>query len=272
MSENNKNLADIKDLSVSFMTDAGSIKAVEDVNFTIPRKTVVGVVGESGSGKSVTARSIIKLLPETATTSGAVYLSKRDGSDSLDVLSLSGEQLREVRGSEAAMVFQEPNSVLNPVYTIGWQIEEGLRAHGMKDKKELRAKAINILKKVGIPDAETRVDYYPHQFSGGQKQRVAIARVFLKNPKILILDEATSALDNESEEAVQESLEELARGRTTIIIAHRLSTIKHADEIATVEHGRVVERGTHEELLARGGTYARYYRMQFEGARAHELD
>ena len=151
MSENNKNLADIKDLSVSFMTDAGSIKAVEDVNFTIPRKTVVG---ESGSGKSVTARSIIKLLPETATTSGAVYLSKRDGSDSLDVLSLSGEQLREVRGSEAAMVFQEPNSVLNPVYTIGWQIEEGLRAHGMKDKKELRAKAINILKKVGIPDAD----------------------------------------------------------------------------------------------------------------------
>ena len=107
---------------------------------------------------------------------------------------------------------------------------------------------------------------------GGQKQRVAIARVFLKNPKILILDEATSALDNESEEAVQASLEELARGRTTIIIAHRLSTIKHADEIATVEHGRVVERGTHEELLARGGTYARYYRMQFEGARAHELD
>ena len=95
MSENNKNLADIKDLSVSFMTDAGSIKAVEDVNFTIPRKTVVGVVGESGSGKSVTARSIIKLLPETATTSGAVYLSKRDGSDSLDVLSLSGEQLRQ---------------------------------------------------------------------------------------------------------------------------------------------------------------------------------
>lgn len=109
------------------------------------------------------------------------------------------------------------------------------------------------------------------RLSGGQKQRVAIARVFLKNPAILILDEATSALDNESEEAVQESLERLAQDRTTIIIAHRLSTIKNADEIATVERGKVMERGTHEELLARGGTYARYYRMQFEGARSHEL-
>ena len=169
MSDEQTNLAQVKDLSVSFMTDAGSIKAIDKISFTIPRKTVVGVVGESGSGKSVTARSIIKLLPETATTSGAIYLSNREGNEQLDVLSLSGEDLRRMRGSEAAMVFQEPNSVLNPVYTIGWQIEEGLRAHGMKDKKELRAKSVDILKKVGIPDAETRIDYYPHQFSGGQK-------------------------------------------------------------------------------------------------------
>ena len=223
MSENNKNLADIKDLSVSFMTDAGSIKAVEDVNFTIPRKTVVGVVGESGSGKSVTARSIIKLLPETATTSGAVYLSKRDGSDSLDVLSLSGEQLREVRGSEAAMVFQEPNSVLNPVYTIGWQIEEGLRAHGMKDKKELRAKAINILKKVGIPDAETRVDYYPHQFSGGQKQRIVIAMLRLAR------DEFDASV---------------------LIITHNMGVIADiADQVVVMYRGHVVEQGDVEQIF-----------------------
>ena len=246
------NLVDIKDLSVSFMTDAGSIKAVENVNFTIPRKTVVGVVGESGSGKSVTARSIIKLLPETATTSGAVYLSRRDGSDGLDVLSLSGEQLRDMRGSEAAMVFQEPNSVLNPVYTIGWQIEEGLRAHGLKDRKKLRAKAVDILNKVGIPDAETRVDYYPHQFSGGQKQRIVIAMALVLNPGLILADEPTTALDVTVQAEILDLLR-LARDEfdaSVLIITHNLGVIADiADQVVVMYRGHVVEQGTVEQVF-----------------------
>lgn len=246
------NLADIKDLSVSFMTDAGSIKAVENVNFTIPRKTVVGVVGESGSGKSVTARSIIKLLPETATTSGAVYLSRRDGSDGLDMLSLSGEQLRDMRGSEAAMVFQEPNSVLNPVYTIGWQIEEGLRAHGLKDRKKLRAKAVDILNKVGIPDAETRVDYYPHQFSGGQKQRIVIAMALVLNPGLILADEPTTALDVTVQAEILDLLR-LARDEfdaSVLIITHNMGVIADiADQVVVMYRGHVVEQGTMEQVF-----------------------
>ena len=250
--ETNGNLAEIKDLSVSFMTDAGSIKAVDGIDFTIPRKKVVGVVGESGSGKSVTARSIIQLLPETATTSGVVYLSKRDGSDRLDVLSLSGEQLREVRGSEAAMVFQEPNSVLNPVYTIGWQIEEGLRAHGLTDKKELRARAIDILTKVGIPDAATRVDYYPHQFSGGQKQRIVIAMALVLNPGLILADEPTTALDVTVQAEILDLLR-LARDEfdaSVLIITHNMGVIADiADEVVVMYRGHVVEQGSVEQIF-----------------------
>lgn len=252
MSDEQTNLAQVKDLSVSFMTDAGSIKAIDKINFTIPRKTVVGVVGESGSGKSVTARSIIKLLPETATTSGVIYLSNREGNEQLDVLSLSGEDLRRMRGSEAAMVFQEPNSVLNPVYTIGWQIEEGLRAHGMKDKKELRAKSVDILKKVGIPDAETRIDYYPHQFSGGQKQRIVIAMALVLNPGLILADEPTTALDVTVQAEILDLLR-LARdefGASVLIITHNMGVIADiADEVVVMYRGHVVEQGSVEQIF-----------------------
>ena len=252
MSDEQTNLAQVKDLSVSFMTDAGSIKAIDKINFTIPRKTVVGVVGESGSGKSVTARSIIKLLPETATTSGVIYLSNREGNEQLDVLSLSGEDLRRMRGSEAAMVFQEPNSVLNPVYTIGWQIEEGLRAHGMKDKKELRTKSVDILKKVGIPDAETRIDYYPHQFSGGQKQRIVIAMALVLNPGLILADEPTTALDVTVQAEILDLLR-LARdefGASVLIITHNMGVIADiADEVVVMYRGHVVEQGSVEQIF-----------------------
>ncbi len=208
----------------------------------------IALVGPSGGGKSTTCA----LLPRFYDVdSGSVTI---DGQDVRDVTQRS---LREAIG----LVQQD-------VYLFDGTIAENI-AYGCPDATaaeiRLAARRANIADFVeSLPDGyETQVGERGSHLSGGQKQRIAIARVFLKNPPILIFDEATSALDNESEQAVQESLEELSRGRTTLVIAHRLSTIRGADEIATVEAGRVVERGTHEELLARGGTYARYFEMQF---------
>jgi peptide/nickel transport system ATP-binding protein len=162
------NVVEITDLNISFATDAGAVQAVDGVSLTVGRGEVLAIVGESGSGKTVTAKAILGLLPATATERGAVLLTSKDGRTSVDVVPLSTAQLREVRGSDVAMVFQEPSTALNPVYTVGWQIIEGLRAHGRYTRRQARAKAIEILGKVGIPDPKTRVDYYPHQLSGGQ--------------------------------------------------------------------------------------------------------
>ena len=208
----------------------------------------IALVGPSGGGKSTTCA----LLPRFYDVdSGSVTI---DGQDVRDVTQRS---LREAIG----LVQQD-------VYLFDGTIAENI-AYGCPDATaaeiRLAARRANIADFVeSLPDGyETQVGERGSHLSGGQKQRIAIARVFLKNPPILIFDEATSALDNESEQAVQESLEGLSRGRTTLVIAHRLSTIRGADEIVTIEGGRVVERGTHEELLARGGTYARYFEMQF---------
>ena len=229
---------------VELGADDGARPVIDHMDLSIRPGQTIALVGPSGGGKSTTC----SLLPRFYDVAG--------GSISID-----GQDVRDVTQHSLRRAI---GLVQQDVYLFDGTIGENI-AYG---KSGATAEEIESLPQ----GYDTVVGERGSRLSGGQKQRVAIARVFLKNPKILILDEATSALDNESEEAVQESLEELARGRTTIIIAHRLSTIKHADEIATVEHGRVVERGTHEELLARGGTYARYYRMQFEGARAHELD
>ncbi len=208
----------------------------------------IALVGPSGGGKSTTCALLPRFYDVDA---GSVTI---DGQDVRDVTQRS---LREAIG----LVQQD-------VYLFDGTIAENI-AYGCPDATldeiRLAARRANIAAFVeSLPDGyETQVGERGSHLSGGQKQRIAIARVFLKNPPILIFDEATSALDNESEQAVQESLEELSRGRTTLVIAHRLSTIRRADEIATIEGGRVVERGTHEELLARGGTYARYYQMQF---------
>lgn len=230
---------------------------IDHMDLSIKPGRTIALVGPSGGGKSTTC----SLLPRFYdVVSGSISI---DGQDVRDV---TQQSLRRAIGLVQQDVYLFDG-------TIGENIAYGKPGATAEEVAEAARRANIDTFIESLPQGyDTVVGERGSRLSGGQKQRVAIARVFLKNPKILILDEATSALDNESEEAVQESLERLARGRTTIIIAHRLSTIKHADEIATVEHGRVVERGTHEQLLARGGTYARYYRMQFEGARAHELD
>ena len=230
---------------------------IDHMNLSIKPGQTIALVGPSGGGKSTTCSLLPRFYDVVA---GSISI---DGQDVRDV---TQQSLRRAIGLVQQDVYLFDG-------TIGENIAYGKPGATAEEVAEAAHRANIDAFIESLPQGyDTVVGERGSRLSGGQKQRVAIARVFLKNPKILILDEATSALDNESEEAVQESLEELARGRTTIIIAHRLSTIKHADEIATVEHGRVVERGTHEELLAHGGTYARYYRMQFEGARAHELD
>ncbi len=242
---------------VHFSYDAAAAAGTSDdsgeevicgLDLDIEAGKTVALVGPSGGGKSTTCA----LLPRFYdVTSGSLTI---DGQDVRDVTQRS---LREAIG----LVQQD-------VYLFDGTIAENI-AYGCPEATleeiQVAARRANIADYVeSLPDGyETEVGERGSHLSGGQKQRVAIARVFLKNPPILIFDEATSALDNESEQAVQESLSELSRGRTTIVIAHRLSTIRGAQEIVTMEHGRVVERGTHEELLSRGGTYARYYRMQF---------
>ena len=226
---------------------------IDHLNLSIRPGETIALVGPSGGGKSTTC----SLLPRFYDVqSGSITI---DGQDVRDV---TQDSLRHAIGLVQQDVYLFDG-------TIGENIAYGRPGASPEEIAEAARRA-NIHDFIAsLPDGyDTVVGERGSRLSGGQKQRVAIARVFLKNPAILILDEATSALDNESEEAVQESLERLAQDRTTIVIAHRLSTIKNADEIATVENGRVVERGTHEELLARGGTYARYYLMQFEGKRA----
>ena len=228
---------------------------IDHLTLSIKPGETIALVGPSGGGKTTTCSLLPRFYDVQA---GTITI------DGQDVRNVTQKSLREAIGLVQQDVYLFDG-------TIGENIAYG-RPGASQEEIEQAARRANIHDFIAsLPEGyDTVVGERGSRLSGGQKQRVAIARVFLKNPAILILDEATSALDNESEEAVQESLEELARNRTTLIIAHRLSTIKNADEIVTMEAGRVVERGTHEELLARGGTYARYYRMQFEGKRAHE--
>ncbi|MCU1556008.1 MAG: glutathione transporter ATP-binding protein [Microbacteriaceae bacterium] len=228
----------ITDLTVTFATDGGDVRAVDGVTLSVGAGEVLAIVGESGSGKTVTAKTILGLLPETATASGVVLL----GQD--NVVTVSHKRLREIRGTGAAMVFQEPSTALNPVYTVGWQIAEGLRAHGKYSRAEAKAKAIDILDKVGIPNAAERVNYYPHQFSGGQKQRVVIAMALVLDPELIVADEPTTALDV----TVQAEILDLLRrcrdefNTAIVLITHNMGVVADlADRVAVMYQGKVVE-------------------------------
>jgi len=245
-------ILDIKNLEVTFATDGGDVRAVNDVSLSVNAGEVLAIVGESGSGKSVTAKSILGLLPETATTRGVVMLGENN------VIAVSREKLRAIRGTDVAMVFQEPSTALNPVYTVGWQIAEGLRAHGSQfgkrlSKRQARAKAIEILDKVGIPDPRKRVDYYPHQFSGGQKQRVVIAMALVLDPGLIVADEPTTALDV----TVQAEILDLLRrvrddfGTAIVLITHNMGVVADlADRVAVMYNGRLVEEAPVRKLFA----------------------
>lgn len=229
---------EIENLNVTFATDGGDVRAVEGVSLSVRSGEVLAIVGESGSGKTVTAKTILGLLPETATTSGIVLI----GND--NVIEVSRARLREIRGTGAAMVFQEPSTALNPVYTVGWQIAEGLRAHGKYSKAQARAKAIDYLTRVGIPDAEVRVDHYPHQFSGGQKQRIIIAMALVLEPEIIVADEPTTALDV----TVQAEILDLLRrcrdefNAAIVLITHNMGVVADlADRVAVMYQGKIVE-------------------------------
>ena len=237
----------IEDLEVTFATDGGDVRAVQGVTLDVCAGEVLAIVGESGSGKSVTAKTILGLLPETAVASGAVLLSGQN------VLEIGPAAVRRLRGTDVAMVFQEPSTALNPVYTVGWQIAEGLRAHGKVGRKEARARSIDILRRVGIPDPESRVDYYPHQFSGGQKQRVVIAMALVLNPSVIVADEPTTALDVTVQAEILDLLRDLRDefGTAIVLITHNMGVVADlADRVAVMYLGKVVEQATSAELFA----------------------
>ncbi|MDU0366959.1 ABC transporter ATP-binding protein [Microbacterium sp. KSW4-17] len=245
-------IARIDDLRVTFATDGAPVAAINGISLEARAGEVLAIVGESGSGKTVTANTLLGLLPETATLSGAVIVRGRDGGET-DIVHATGAQLREMRGRDAAMVFQEPSTALNPVYTVGWQIAEGLRAHEKLSNAEAKAKAVDILRRVGIPDPEKRVDDYPHQFSGGQKQRVVIAMALVLDAGLIIADEPTTALDV----TVQAEILDLLRtcrdefGATIVLITHNMGVVADlADRVIVMYRGDIVEQAPVRDLFA----------------------
>ena len=242
-------LLEIKGLSVSFETDEGSVQALDAVDFEMEHGQALGLVGESGCGKSVTALSIMRLLPKPigCVTAGSILFQGED------LLKLSPDGIRKIRGNEIGMIFQEPMNALNPVMTIGDQLSEVFLLHQEILAKEAWGKSIEMLKSVGIPAPESRVFEYPHQLSGGMRQRVVIAMALACKPKLVIADEPTTALDVTVQAQILELLQVLQRqqGSSLLLITHDLGVIAEScDEVCVMYAGRVVERASTNELFA----------------------
>ncbi|HWO43491.1 MAG TPA: ABC transporter ATP-binding protein [Candidatus Eisenbacteria bacterium] len=243
-------LIQVKDLRTSFFTPEGELRAIDGVSFEISEGKTLGLVGESGCGKSVTSLSIMRLIPSPPgkIVGGEILYRGRD------LLKLSNEEMRKIRGNEISMIFQEPMTSLNPVFTVGNQIGEAIRLHQGLSKKEARAKTIEMLRLVKIADPETRVDNYPHQMSGGMRQRVMIAMALSCNPSLLIADEPTTALDVTIQAQILELIKELQQklGMALLLITHDLGVVaERADEVAIMYAGKIVERASAREIFAR---------------------
>lgn len=242
-----RKLLSVRELKTSFFTHVGEVKAVRGISFDVNEGEVLGIVGESGSGKSVTSLSIMGLLQYPGrVVDGEILLNGED------ILTYGKNQMRKVRGKEIAMIFQDPMTSLNPVYTIGNQIMEMILEHEKMSRREARARAIEMLKLVGIPAAEKRIDSYPHEFSGGMRQRVMIALALSCNPKLLIADEPTTALDVTIQAQILNLIKKLNRqfGMTTMLITHDLGVVATVcDKVAVMYGGLIMEYGTADEIF-----------------------
>ncbi|MFL5136510.1 MAG: dipeptide ABC transporter ATP-binding protein [Microvirga sp.] len=240
-------LLDVRDLKTSFKTDDGVVQAVDGISFTVEKGQTLAIVGESGCGKSVTCLSIMGLNPhQNTTTSGVAMFKDRD------LLTLPQDEMRKVRGAEISMIFQDPMTSLNPVHTIGRQLIEAVQLHENVPKQAARRRALEMVKAVGIPRPDARLDDYPHQFSGGMRQRVMIAMSLINNPDLLIADEPTTALDVTTQAQILDLIKELQAetGMSVLLITHDLGVVANvADEVVVMYRGRIMEAGSRENIF-----------------------
>jgi peptide/nickel transport system ATP-binding protein len=242
-------LLDVKDLKTYFRTDDGIVHAVDGVSFSVEKGKTLAIVGESGCGKSVTCMTIMGLNAKRNTmTEGEALFKDRD------LLKLDPDELRKIRGNEISMIFQDPMTSLNPVYTIGAQLREAVQLHENVSKQVANSRSVEMLKAVAIPRAETRMDDYPHQFSGGMRQRVMIAMALVNNPDLLIADEPTTALDVTTQAQILKLMNQLQRdfGSAIILVTHDLGVVAEtADDVMVMYAAKAVEKGGYEDIFYR---------------------